>query len=75
MNIKGDVSMELKKLTLQDGEQIKIGVDSELSIMITRYGDKLKIEGPFNSSDTAAILTRSGLKITQNYTLLRKTPQ
>ena len=57
--------MELNRLTLQDGEQIKIQADLELSIRITRYGDKLKIEGPFNCEATTAILTRDGLKLTE----------
>ena len=57
--------MELKKLNLKDGEQIKIGADLELSIIITRYGDKLKIEGPHNCLSETAILTRSGLKLTR----------
>ena len=57
--------MELKKLTLQDGEHIRIGMDLELSIRITRHGDKLKIVGPHNSEATTAILTRSGLKMTR----------
>ena len=55
--------MELRKLNLKDGEQITIGADLELSITITRYGDKLKIEGPYNGLSTTAILTREGLKI------------
>ena len=57
--------MELKRLTLKDGEQIRIVVDLELSVFITRYGDKLKLEGPFNNAKTTAILTRSGLKLTE----------
>lgn len=57
--------MELKKLTLQDGESIRIGADLELSVRITRHGDNLKIEGPFNCADTTAILTREGLKLTE----------
>ena len=56
--------MELKKLTLQDGEQIRIVADPELSVLITRHSDKLKLEGPFNCTETTAILTRSGLKLT-----------
>jgi len=57
--------MELKKLTLQDGESIRIGADLELSVLITRHGDTLKIAGPFNCADTTAILTREGLKLTR----------
>jgi hypothetical protein len=56
--------MELKKLTLKDGEQIRIVADIELSVLITRHGDKLKLEGPFNCASTTATLTRSGLKLT-----------
>lgn len=56
--------MELKKLTLQDGEQIRIGADTELSVWLTRYGDSLRIEGPFNNRSTTAILTRDGLQTT-----------
>ena len=57
--------MELKKLTLKDGEQIRIVADPELSVLITRHGDKLKLEGPLNCAETTAILTRSGLKLTR----------
>ena len=57
--------MELKKSTLQDGESIRIGVDLELSVRITRHCDTLKIEGPVNCASTTAILTRSGLKLTR----------
>lgn len=57
--------MELRRLTLQDGEYIRIGADLELSVRITRHGDTLKLEGPFNNDDTTAILSRSGLKITR----------
>ena len=57
--------MELKKLTLKDGEQIRIVADLELSVLITRHGDKLKLEGPFNCTETTAILIRSGLKLTR----------
>ena len=57
--------MELKRLTLKDGEQIRIVADLELSVLITRHGDKLKLEGPFNCTETTAILTRSGLKLTR----------
>ena len=57
--------MKLNRLTLQDGESIKIQADLELSLRITRCGDKLKIEGPFNCASTTAILTREGLKLTR----------
>ena len=57
--------MELRRLNLKDGEQIAIGADIELSITITRCGDKLKIEGPYNGLSETAILTRSGLKLTR----------
>lgn len=57
--------MELKRLTLKDGEQIDIEADIELSVTITRHGDCLKIEGPVNCASTTAILTRSGLKLTK----------
>lgn len=57
--------MKLKKLTLQDGESIRIGADLVLSVCITRHGDVLKIEGPVNCASTTAILTRSGLKLTR----------
>jgi hypothetical protein len=67
--------MELKKLTLQDGEQIDIGADIELSVTITRHGDSLKIEGPVNCISTTAILTRSGLKLTRKYAKPLKTSQ
>lgn len=57
--------MELRKLTLQDGESIRVGADLELSVTITRHGDNLKIEGPFNCTSGTAILTRDGLKLTK----------
>ena len=57
--------MELKRLTLKDGEQIRIVADLELSVLITRHGDKLKLEGPFNCTETTAILSRLGLKLTR----------
>ena len=57
--------MELKKLTLRDGESIRIGADLELSVRSTRHGDKLKIEGPLNCAETTAILTYEGLKLTR----------
>lgn len=57
--------MNLSKLMLQDGEQIQIGADLELSVWITRYGDKLKIEGPLNCASSTAILTRDGFKMTR----------
>ena len=57
--------MELRKLNLKDGEQIKIGADCELSITITRYGDKLKIQGPAYSETSTAIMSREGLKLTR----------
>jgi len=56
--------MNLNKLHLKDGEQIRIGIDREVCMWITRYGDKLKIEGPLNNTKSTAILSSGGLKLT-----------
>ena len=56
--------MNLDKLYLKDGEQIRIGIDREACMWITRYGDKLKIEGPFNKTKSTAILSSDGLTLT-----------
>lgn len=56
--------MNLSKLYLEDGEQIRIGIDREVCMWITRYGDKLKIEGPLNNTKSTAILSSDGLKLT-----------
>ena len=56
--------MNLRKLHLEDGEQIKIGVDREVCMWITRYGDKLKVEGPLNNMKSTAMLSKDGLKLT-----------
>ena len=51
-------------IELEDRGHIRIGINNELSIIITRCGDTLKIEGPFNNKLTTAILTNDGLKTT-----------
>ena len=56
--------MNLSKLYLEDGEQIRIGIDREVCMWITRYGNKLKIEGPLNNAKSTAILSSDGLKLT-----------
>ena len=63
--------MELKRLTLKDGEQIRVGADLELSIIITRYGDKLRVDGPFNNNSVTALLSKDGFKITRQGSTIR----
>jgi len=55
--------MELRKLKLEDGEQIKIIGCDGVEMWITRYGHTLKIEGPLNKRKGKASISNDGMQL------------